>query len=462
MCSQSTYENVTNFEWYLSVLVDLAHVANVNIGSEIRDQLVDVVGRVRASRPYAVKLMYTLISDDALLRQASVEGSCSEVLWAAAWICGEYCQELAEPQKLLPYLLQQEVCNFPPDIIAVYVQATTKIFGFWASELGQRWNDDELPELKRTIMLIQNRLSELASCQDIEVQERAANTLQLFSFISADINSHLPNLRVASSSPLPGSSSQSDGSPSRSDELRFPKSLYLIQPLFTHYELNPVATTAQASVVLPEGLNLDAWFVEPPPQLISQADDADLGKPKKTKKGKARDLSFSAKLSRQTSKNGDGALINIVESDVETPEEIAQRKAERLAQLRDDPYYIMDDRPSKVLEVDSIPVVHLEDMPPIINEWESKLPSLRSTSQALYSEAFVVEREGEMPEGAVTQRPHLASSISIAEPSTSSFPPSHPSSNSSTAPEPIKVVRPKKKTTGKKKQTVIAANMTSV
>ena len=92
MCSQSTYENVTNFEWYLSVLVDLAHVANVDVGSEIRDQLVDVVGRVRASRPYAVKLMYTLISDDAMLRNASVEGNCSEIFWAAAWICGEYCQ----------------------------------------------------------------------------------------------------------------------------------------------------------------------------------------------------------------------------------------------------------------------------------------------------------------------------------------------------------------------------------
>ena len=81
-------------------------------------------------------------------------------------------RELAEPQKLLPYLLQQEVCNLPSDIIAVYVQATTKIFGFWASELGQRWNDDELPELKRIIMLIQNRLGELARCQDIDVQER--------------------------------------------------------------------------------------------------------------------------------------------------------------------------------------------------------------------------------------------------------------------------------------------------
>lgn len=92
MCSQSTYDNVTNFEWYISVLVDLAHVANVDVGAEIRDQLVDVVGRVRVARRYAVKLMYTLISDDTMLRNTREEGSCSEVLWAAAWICSEYCE----------------------------------------------------------------------------------------------------------------------------------------------------------------------------------------------------------------------------------------------------------------------------------------------------------------------------------------------------------------------------------
>lgn len=91
LCSRSTYENVSNFEWYLSVLVDLAHVASVDVGAEIRDQLVDVVGRVRGARRYAVKLMYTLLSDDTMLRNATEQGSCSEVLWAAAWICGEYC-----------------------------------------------------------------------------------------------------------------------------------------------------------------------------------------------------------------------------------------------------------------------------------------------------------------------------------------------------------------------------------
>lgn len=92
ICSQSTYDNVTNFEWYLSVLVDLAHVANVPVGEQIRDQLVDIVGRVKAARRYAVKLMYTLLTDDIMLAHANDDGSCAEVLWAAAWICAEYCR----------------------------------------------------------------------------------------------------------------------------------------------------------------------------------------------------------------------------------------------------------------------------------------------------------------------------------------------------------------------------------
>ena len=92
ICSHDMYENVVDFEWYLSVLVDLAYVANVNVGARIRDQLVDVVGRVRAARRYAVKLMVKVLGDDTFPERYGEDGSCAEVLWAAAWICGEYCR----------------------------------------------------------------------------------------------------------------------------------------------------------------------------------------------------------------------------------------------------------------------------------------------------------------------------------------------------------------------------------
>ena len=45
-----------------------------------------------------------------------------------------------------------------------------------------------------------------------------------------------------------------------------------------------------------------------------------------------------------------------------------QRKAERLERLRDDPFYLANDRPAtkpKDDDLDSIPVVRLDDLPPL-------------------------------------------------------------------------------------------------
>jgi AP-3 complex subunit delta len=92
ICSAKTYANVTDFEWYLSVLVDLTYVARVNVGRQICAQVVDVVARVRQARRYAVGLAVKLLSDNTLLSSGHEDGSCIEVLWAAAWIAGEYCR----------------------------------------------------------------------------------------------------------------------------------------------------------------------------------------------------------------------------------------------------------------------------------------------------------------------------------------------------------------------------------
>lgn len=81
------------------MLVDLAYVSPVP-GPALRDALIDVVVRVKALRGYAVKLCARLLGDDAFVSNAAsrsmeetgdVTGS-AEVLWAAAWICGEYCR----------------------------------------------------------------------------------------------------------------------------------------------------------------------------------------------------------------------------------------------------------------------------------------------------------------------------------------------------------------------------------
>ncbi|KAJ8508456.1 hypothetical protein ONZ45_g9263 [Pleurotus djamor] len=379
MCSQSLYENVTNFEWYLSVLVDLAHVANVGIGMAIRDQLVDIVGRVRSARRYAVKLMYTLLSDDAMVQNAQDTRSCSEVLWAAAWICGEYSSELAEPQKLLPFLLRPEMSNLPPDIIAVYIQSAMKLFGHWAAELAQRWSsvNDDLPEVKTVVATIIERLQEFVASPHIEVQERSL-----------------------------------------------------------------------------------------PPVSAAEADDQEpehgsgvVKKVKKSKKGKEKDLGTTKvkgkKRAIESARSPD--LVS-----TETPEELAareKRRIERLEKLKDDPYYIIDDKPvqdSIPGDIDSIPIVKLEDMPPLSNDPAVlRAPILKDDSPS--PDPPVVDREGEMPEGAILSpipRPQSATPRPAAS-SSSSLAPAYQTTEDidlprTRTPEPIKVVRTKKKGTKKK------------
>ncbi|KAG1791300.1 uncharacterized protein BJ212DRAFT_1307605 [Suillus subaureus] len=65
MCSQSTYDNITDFKWYLSVLIDLTYVLNID--------------------------MVKVLSDDTFLLHAYEQVICSEVLCAATWIYEGHC-----------------------------------------------------------------------------------------------------------------------------------------------------------------------------------------------------------------------------------------------------------------------------------------------------------------------------------------------------------------------------------
>ncbi|CAL1694631.1 unnamed protein product [Somion occarium] len=473
LCSQNTYENVVDFEWYLSVLVDLAYVASVDIGAQIRDQLVDVTARVRGARRFAVSLMVKLLCDDSFLNNAGEPGSCSEVLWAAAWICGEYCGELVEPHKLLTYLLQSRVLNLDPETIAVYLQAALKIFGVWTAELADRWDNDDLPKVRQMVDTIIDRISDFVSNQDIEVQERAANMLQLFTFVRADLTAFRPHVN----SSYPFDDVAADSFQDVISEPRFPKSLYLIRPLSSTYELNTVATNAQALVPVPEGLDLDAWIVPPPRDELGalNAEGGDEKGPtvKKVKKGKRKETGgakVKTKKRRDYPSSGD-----IVQSapEAETEEERVARerlKAERMERLKDDPFYLVDDRPPRAIppDVDSIPIVRLDDLPPLSQAApDSRLLSLKNPSPGGSRQTFVIDKVGEMPEGATPSppiaresSPSFGNGVATSTP-LSSFPPYEVEDEISRTgtPPPIKVTRAKKKTKavssgGKKKRTV--------
>ena len=88
--SADTYGNVTDFDWYMSVLIDLTYVSNVDVGEQIKDIILDVVARVRSVRSSAVGLLARLLDDASFLDNLGDEAYCGEVIYAAAWVCGEY------------------------------------------------------------------------------------------------------------------------------------------------------------------------------------------------------------------------------------------------------------------------------------------------------------------------------------------------------------------------------------
>ena len=168
---------------------------------------------------------------------------------------------------------------------------------------------------------------------------QAANILGLLAFVKADVNAFRPRADIGGFDyGDAGSSSFGTAAPS---EPRFPKSLFLVQPLSSAYELNPVAASAQDSVPVPDGLDLNAWMVPPPKEetapiavAAQEGDDidtaggpADEPKPKKIKKGKGKDVGGKAKGKRKANANPTGA--DTLAAPPETPEERAERERVR-------------------------------------------------------------------------------------------------------------------------------------
>ena len=150
--------------------------------------------------------------------------------------------------------------------------------------------------------------------------------MQLFTFIRADLGNYKPK-----PPPPIGENGTGFGAPDL-DEPSFPKSLLLLRPLHTLFDLNPVAAAAQSSVPKPEDLDLDNWII-PPPRNARAEDEATKEKIGKTKSGKGKEKAHGegkVKSSKKRPKR-DEDLTPTVDAD-ETPESRAERERVRAFQ----------------------------------------------------------------------------------------------------------------------------------
>jgi hypothetical protein len=80
--------------------------------------------------------------------------------------------EIAEPQKLLPHLLQPNVSLLSSETIGVYIQTAVKLFGAWSIELSQNWDNGKIQDVREVVDTLISRLKNFTSHPEAEVQER--------------------------------------------------------------------------------------------------------------------------------------------------------------------------------------------------------------------------------------------------------------------------------------------------
>lgn len=68
----------------------MSYVSKVDVGNTVRDMLLDVVGRVRSVREFAVGVLEKVLADEDLRDRARESEGEEGIVQAAIWICGEY------------------------------------------------------------------------------------------------------------------------------------------------------------------------------------------------------------------------------------------------------------------------------------------------------------------------------------------------------------------------------------
>ncbi|XP_065362825.1 AP-3 complex subunit delta [Calliphora vicina] len=313
ICSQSSYLYVTNFEWYLTVLVELIQLeAGSKHGRLIAEQLLDVAIRVPVVRQFAVNEMTNLLDTFTVSSQSN---SMYEVLYAAAWIVGEFSNELEDAERTLNILLRPR--QIPGHIQGVFVQNVVKLFTRLATTCLENEDPNGLIRLSDHVL---EKLQDFNSSIDIEVQERANSACILIEMLRAQFN----DANTACNHNIDFIGSETSETPQQ--QVSIPTlAIEIIQEMALLFagELIPVAPKAQRKVPLPDGLDLDEW-INPPPEDESSSSSND-----------EKEELFVSSSSHQ-----DEAAARRRPSEELTPEQIERQRMQRLIEQSNNPHYL--------------------------------------------------------------------------------------------------------------------------
>jgi AP-3 complex subunit delta-1 len=356
ICSQNNYQYVTNFEWYVTVLVELTRMEGTRHGKLLSSQMLDVAIRVESIRSFMVTQMSVLLDNIHVFTSINTSTSLSssqskknssdicEVLFAATWICGEFATHLSEPFRTMDNMLKSRVTNLPGHIQSVFVQNIFKLYVHIIGRIYEASNEleggeneeeeelfrlssDGLEECVRITKYVSEKMQLFEQSADIEVQERACTILQILKYVQKilDKQSETPELA----------------------EQRLDLELKCLYD----GELNPVAPKAQRKVPLPEGLDLDEWINDPPSDLEDNETPSSNEFGKAAEANKIQNFNSFSSSSGATNYgggmnnhgNGGQSIVSVGAKTIQpelSQEEISKMKEIRKIQNDSNPFYI--------------------------------------------------------------------------------------------------------------------------
>ncbi|XP_028168613.1 AP-3 complex subunit delta [Ostrinia furnacalis] len=269
ICSQNNYQHVVDFEWYVTVLAELTEMeTSAKHGAIIAAQLTEVGARVADVRAFAARECAALCARAA----AAPPGPASrEVLYAAAYVLAEYCEEEDVMREAIsPLVVCAGVGGGQMRARAVCAHAALKLASRLLLRYEQRGDRDAALSVLRESVA---GMRPLLCSEDMEVQERAHNAHALLALVLRRLNPEDSVLEPATSQatddgPLVdhdtsnGLDIETNGEDLNDEETSKGFSGGLIQELADLFdgELKPVAPKAQKKVPMPADLDLDQWL----------------------------------------------------------------------------------------------------------------------------------------------------------------------------------------------------------
>ena len=249
MCSQDSYANITDFQWYLRVLIELyqdvplesltlasydttrlVH-SDESIATLVGSELRNIAVRVTNVRSDVVRASSTALATRATRPTLSQTGG-QEVLEYIIWVVGEYAELLPSITDTLNALLP--LCMIEESLTCVTLQSAAKLVVAHITSATTVWDVQQRVSISLLLTKLVQFSEYFVTSPNIEVQERASELLEIFRLAEEAIKSHLP---TQESPPL--------------------LLTHAIPSLFNSVSLNPVAPSAQRKVPIPKRLNLD-------------------------------------------------------------------------------------------------------------------------------------------------------------------------------------------------------------